>query len=417
MAIIEGDIDLTQNLDFYRKKPKKLLPANVKLRSRKEAENENINHDDSLDNLITSYNIYYNRYDTATNITINNSYIVSREIESRRRYEITEYYNEASNGPDEPLFTNSNNDSIVSEDISNNVTTATVSYNDSSSTTINVSSSNIRNWTFNIVNNVSDYADYWTSDIKLAKTKYKTGLLTSCKNIFNLWSERPKFQEKNGLELHKCYICGLNFLASRSDNSYHELCRDCFKEEQKRNNLFKFAHIRKNYESEYIFEFNHIDHSDNYDCYDCIPWDHNKKDRKEDLNRIFGIQNAPQRRFGIPWFQDLQHRIYNDYIEELREGVKDYSSYLTNMGWIGISRQRDDESTNESIIINNTGETYIETISSNDDQITISLRAIRLIESDEELAETRINTIIDRIDRDNVETWLHVTEDSIITQA
>ena len=86
------------------------------------------------------------------------------------------------------------------------------------------------------------------------------------------------------------------------------------------------------------------------------------------------------------------------------------------MGWIGISRQRDDESTNESIIINNTGETYIETISSNDDQITISPRAIRLIESDEELAETRINTIIDRIDRNNVETWLHVTEDSIITQ-
>lgn len=40
-------------------------------------------------------------------------------------------------------------------------------------------------------------------------------------------------------------------------------------------------------------------------------------------------------RYGIPWFENLPHRIYEDYVDDLDE-EKDYSSYLTNMSWIGI---------------------------------------------------------------------------------
>ena len=420
MAIIEGDIDLTQNLDFYRKKPQKLLPANVKFRSRKDIEKdiktEYNKLSDSIDSLTTSWNLYYNYNEpSATNITINNSYIVSREIESRR-YTITEY-NEAPNGSDEPLFTSSNNN-IISEDISDNITTVNISYNNSSTTYNN---SITRYWRVNIaVDNMNDYVDSWTRNnmAQSLKTKYKTGLLNSAKKFFDLWYGRPKFQEKDSLELCRCYNCNAMFLSPQSKDSYSDLCRSCFKEKQETDKFFKFAEMKKRYGSRVNFRFNHINHSDDYDCYDGVPWETKRKE----FDRFFEVQGK-QRRFGIPWFQDLQFRIYDDYIEELREGEKDYSSYLTNMGWIGISRQRDDDISNGSMIINNIGETHLETISINDDPIEPSPRDIRLVESDEDLIsrsnnlENRINTIINRND---VETWLHYndgSEEHIITQA
>ena len=39
----------------------------------------------------------------------------------------------------------------------------------------------------------------------------------------------------------------------------------------------------------------------------------------------------------VPWLKYLKSWSYSDYIEELElEGEKDYSNYLTDMGWLQI---------------------------------------------------------------------------------
>ena len=40
---------------------------------------------------------------------------------------------------------------------------------------------------------------------------------------------------------------------------------------------------------------------------------------------------------GIPWFDNLNGRVIDDYLDELHGEEKDYSSYLTNMNWLGIT--------------------------------------------------------------------------------
>ena len=40
---------------------------------------------------------------------------------------------------------------------------------------------------------------------------------------------------------------------------------------------------------------------------------------------------------GIPWFDNLNGRVIDDYLDELHGEEKDYSSYLTNMNWLGVT--------------------------------------------------------------------------------
>jgi hypothetical protein len=57
-----------------------------------------------------------------------------------------------------------------------------------------------------------------------------------------------------------------------------------------------------------------------------VPWDN-----CEDEIEIRGTTLS-----SLPWLDTLSSRIYGDYRDELRHGEKDYSEYLTNMGWLHI---------------------------------------------------------------------------------
>jgi hypothetical protein len=57
-----------------------------------------------------------------------------------------------------------------------------------------------------------------------------------------------------------------------------------------------------------------------------VPWDND-----EDEIEIRGTTLS-----SLPWLDTLSSRIYGDYRDELRHGEKDYSEYLTNMGWLNI---------------------------------------------------------------------------------
>ena len=380
MAVIEGDIDLTQNLDFYRKKPQKLLPVNVKLLGRQDVPESKINTslDDkfyittvSESSITVSYSNADSRYNTWT-IDRNNERFNYIDIDDGT-LSVTMY--------DDPA------DSTISS-----IASVRYSVNDLYITT--TSSSNVTN-TISVRYNLDDYIDdfSWTAAKKKIYKK-KFGTLKDIKNVFSLWMGREPVEEKSSLILHECYSCSKLFLA-RPD--FYGKCRECEREEELDKKRSIWCNINNVYKRS--FNFFHVDRSDNYDYFDDIPWynvgDRNRPRNSVEARYMMYKKNSSQRRYGIPWLQDLQSRIYDDYIEELLHGEKDYSSYLTNMGWIGISRQRDNE-----IIIDSLQSTEIQEIHSDDDLM--------------------VNTVYEEIDdvplfRDESEGTINISSENIIT--
>lgn len=260
---IEGDIDLTQNLDFYRKKPPMLLPKNVNLGKHKE---------DNLDTIFSSSfdgNITYYNNDTSTLHIYN--------------YDDSSIYS-----------TNT-----ISFNISNNISTT---YNISST----ISTSTFDNIHISISNND------WTSMKKTVK-----------RQIFNLWDHIDKILPINLVS--RCSKCHklLLFANQFSRQGYICKCKSC-----ERNKDINFGQYHYN-----KFVFNTRDRSEEYEFYDIIPWENYFEDNDKSSLWIRWSYSKNKRK--IPWLRDLDSSIYDDYIEDLKE-EQDYSSYLTNMGWIGI---------------------------------------------------------------------------------
>ena len=66
--------------------------------------------------------------------------------------------------------------------------------------------------------------------------------------------------------------------------------------------------------------------------FDYVPWS-----KKCTLKREERIGNKLRK---IPWLSKLESRIFGYYEEELKSTEElDNSSYLTNMGWLGINEQ------------------------------------------------------------------------------
>lgn len=344
MAIIEGDIDLTQNLDFYRKKPKKLLPDNVKLRGRKDVEENNISLCTSSG---SSIQIYLNNN---TNVT----WTIRRNNENFQYIDI-----------EDDVYIDTDN--IVSENSSSSsLYTTTTNYSN------NITYSATYTTRFNYINTTSNIEDNsWTSIRGELNKKFGT-LIESVENKFKLWLGRPKFEEKESLHLIHCYSCGEKFLSFSKTNN---CCKKCSREKRINESMNRIV-SRKGYR----LILNHINRSQDYDMFDDIPWDNKPKNKRwisKYVNK-FSSRNNEDYRYGIPWFQDLNSRIYEDYIEELKNGEKDYSSYLTNMGWIGIRR----ETVTEGIEINNDDSFFNE----------INPEDLTLINSDEELEQMSIQS-------------------------
>lgn len=272
---IEGDIDLTQNLDFYRKKPKMLLPKNVDLGEHIKEDNSDAIFSSSFNGSITYYNNDPNRL-----------YIYN--------YDDSSLY--PQNTISLNLDTSDYNTAIRTTSISDNSIIYTISSNSTAINSINFSISN----------------DGWTSMKKSIKRK-----------SFNLWDHIDKILPINLVgRCSKCHKLVL-FATQSSKQGYICKCKSC--ENNKELNFAQYKYKR--------FIFNTRDRSEEYEFYDIIPWENYFEDN--DKSSLWTRWNYSKDKRKIPWLRELDTRVYDDYIEDLKE-EQDYSSYLTNMGWIGI---------------------------------------------------------------------------------
>lgn len=373
MAIIEGDIDLTQNLDFYRKKPKKLLPANISLTGRKDLPKSRINTD--IDNIIitstsnTTIQIRYQNNSEWFNFPVNHN-------NDNESYNYLEIYDDTND-----LYTTS------SERNYNMISTS-----DSQITINSYISSNNTTYSFRYNDYISD--NNWIT-VKNKINKTKSTIKSAIENKFKLWTGRPKLEEKESVHICCCYSCGKSFLSVFKSG----ICKDCLKEEEQLKSISKAI----KFQGSNKFEFNHINYSQNYDYFNDIPWVERPKVTGwlQIRNHLKNLASGQREfRYGIPWFQKLNSRIYEDYIYELMNGEKDYSSYLTNMGWIGIQNQQNDLSDIDEFI-DSIGVSEIEEVHSEED---IETRYI-------EIGNNSIQTLNYNDNIESISTWVNVSND------
>lgn len=327
MVEIKGDIDLTQNLDFYRKKPKKLLPANVNLsrpitKDRLVVNNLSLtNYEFTIHHGTYSDYVTYNTYDNGTTISISNS-------DWGNTWESI-YHNDISS-----ISNSSTNSSIV------------VSATEPNGTVISSA-------TYSIKLNYSNYS-------------YSNTLKKISEKLFSLWKHvEKKFMEKDSIKVVSCSNCGIMYITTENSKGYH-LCKECNRLESALDKMMNcmdgYGFIRKP-ERAY---------------YGRVPWDndnpYDKRNRVSFSGR--GSSNRP-----IPWLRHLNHRIYEDYMDELEGEEKNYDSYLTNMGWIGVRQNRHDE------------------IDQEDELETITIEEVRdYVEPTSIVNDNRLNTVVDEVD-------------------
>lgn len=288
MAEIKGDIDLTQNLDFYRKKPKKLLPANVNL----------------------------SRPIVKDKLTINNLSLTNYEfIIQHGRYSDYVTYNTYNNGI-----------SISNSDWGD--TWETIYHNDISSISNSYSNSSIVVSTTEPNGTIISSTTY---SIKLNYTNYSYSntLKKISEKLFSLWKHvEKKFMEKDSIKVVYCDNCGTMYITTENSKGYH-LCKECNRLESALDKMLK-----------YMDGYGFIRKPERENYYGGVPWDNDNPYDKR--NRVsFSGRGSSNR--AIPWLRHLNHRIYEDYMDELEGEEKNYDSYLTNMGWIGVRRNRNDE--------------------------------------------------------------------------
>ena len=318
--MIKGDIDLTEKLDFYHDKPKeKLLPAlpwkkkcRVITTDREEASRwiyhylgSNPNISVVNNDLELSWNSFdrdgyvnYNYYPTTTvNTSTNTTISISSSSNSYLMFDYNTW-----NG--EPVVTYHN-----------------------ATTTIPVSS-NTNTWNSLEIS----YEDQ--------PLTFKTKLDIPKKKPLDLpYKIKPK--EYTESPMTYCDYCGKKFIKVGKDwNSGY--CKEC--EEKQHKKILS----EKTYKNLKRASWYADDRRKGYYIWkdEIFPWDndgiysshHNEiiEDAValRELKRRVGT--AGQRLRSIPWLSELHNRIFEDYKEELENGEKDYSSYLTNMGWLGI---------------------------------------------------------------------------------
>ena len=273
--MIEGDIDLTENLDFYKdRKEKKYKNSNAFLSDKS---------DDS-----TSRNLRQNWSWTSTSNTYNNSYIYryqnpvdgsSNIIELDGIYETIDnsvgFGSNNWNWYDLTSSTISMNNPFIT-DISNNTISLRYNCNDNSIT-------------------AKSFSFSWPSDVYQHKPSKSEKVFGKKKNKDNYQQISYVAKRMLGNKKKKIYV-NTNAIKGKSY------------EKDKR----RWMPIHSWY---YMQSLNY--------------------------RRIFGIKKSKEYEKGIPWLEDFKdragYRMYDDYMTELRENDKDYSSYLTNYSWLRMT--------------------------------------------------------------------------------
>ena len=268
--MIKGDIDLTENLDFYhdpsernKKVPVALLPWKNQLQSK-------INSDEGRFSLDSS-NYYYIDYDDSCRVIFENILLSRWNSDTSTTNTTISTYNFTSSYTNNTSFTFSYNFDISTNRYSIDDWNITSYYPD-----------DIVMNTISSVNIKSSYLPDHKKDIK--------------KDCFGHDKKLETYSNKS-----ICKSCGKRIITGN-------LCNNCIIKES---NKYGIPWRRKN--KKVNMRIRYFGWGNDY------PWD----ERTEEIKSI-------RRDNRIPWLNKLRNWIKNDYLDELREGEKDYNKYLTS---------------------------------------------------------------------------------------
>lgn len=285
--MINGDVDLTENLDFYRDKKQREVPGNnlVPWKQHKPATYKYNSY-----HCTYNYNISWTSNDNAV-IRINDDYIVTYD-DSDSDYPIANYIYE-------PMAL-----SFRSFGTINNSNYVELVYNDH--TYIDISPDG------NYVTFDNGWHKWGSADIIINTNPKKHSIFGERKPIRNMFRSAMKC----------CYKCGRNHIqdckCEKENNRTYKIL-DLFKKSGKRKQ--KEEHDRY-----------YLDRNFHLADTEALWYRDQREDNYENL-RSFRKRWESERK--IPWLRDLPSRIYEDYIQDLHE-EQDYSKYLTDMGWIHV---------------------------------------------------------------------------------
>ena len=325
--MVEGDIDLTENLDFYREKMT-FADKLAKLRRFKSklpwagkeykpfAEKHWLNQ--VLGDLLDSNKYWY---------TANGNSVTWHQFSNSSSYELT---------LDTGMMTYSldTNYSTIEPSTTSGLSNVYWTYN---------------TWTTNdntyAMNTVLNYISSSTDDIIDEQYDYVGGFRSGYieyKEPFKIGLDRPRFfHALDGvLTVNKCDECGKKFIYIK--NRYlGTRCRDCnkvyMKEKRHDDAFLMIIRHKKSFEQrqidKYGFDNTYIDFSEYH-----RPELRSAYKRKQAIERIGWMGHEAKDR-PIPWLQKLSYRAYREYMESIEEGEEqDHLEYLTNMNWIGVRK-------------------------------------------------------------------------------
>ena len=310
--MIQGDIDLTEKLDFYHDKPKeKLLPARVPWKkSGKDdstwkwlstVEPSSI----SVINTDADLNWVQNEVDNTIWYISNDNQSLHLSTTSTTSFNTWDSFDSSINYPTITTTTTTSNNGTYLVDNNDNIS-ITFSYNNNSSTSS-------RPLTF------------------------KTAIYNKEKKLNLPYKVKPK-ENNDETAIRRCSLCDELFISRSSYPRMTCYCKKCAEKdalrENHKNTFYKIKRNRNSMRGTLHLPINLWNARVN----DILPWDNDyltlrlEKLRSTEENNYSSYHRLRM----IPWLHDLQRRIFDDYEEELRNGEKDYSEYLTNMGWLGI---------------------------------------------------------------------------------
>ena len=313
--MIKGDIDLTEKLDFYHDKPKeKLLPA---LPWKKD------------NGLITENNNAFRWiYHQLSNTTLT---VVNNDLELSWNSFDSDYYINYNYYPTTIANTSTNTTISISSSSNSYLMFDYNTWNNEPVVTY-------RNTTIPVPTNTNTW-DSLEISYEGQPLTFKTKLDVPKKKSLDLpYKIKPK--EYIESSMRHCNYCGKKFIKiCKGQNSGY--CKEC--EEKQHKKILS----EKTYKNLKRASWHIDDHRKGYYVWEdgIFPWDNDGiySHRDEIIEDAVALRElkrrvgtSEQRLRSIPWLSKLHSRIFNDYKEELENGEKDYSSYLTDMGWLGI---------------------------------------------------------------------------------
>lgn len=353
--MIEGDIDLTENLDFYREK--KTLEDKVYLQGSRGYSKPKIPWKKRQNKLPSKY---------LNDPQVPLDYKLCYQPTSTSSY-VSWHWT-----PEEGTY-------IIDIPVANMAISVNNDEEFGSYQVSNIVANGNNSWTLHYdstlpMYNMTDWTCCWTNYSTNDSTSNDTTVYTYREEEKEIFPSRKKFAKiiktlvDKGI-VERCRECGRYFFKYKIFQT--NACPDCkkkdyFEDSPTMNAIKKIRHSGKRKDFIEAMCYNHdlawgIEGYDADDCvyeFDAWHWMFGDKMIRSDIlhhighdKREFSGENR-----NIPWLKDMSHRSYYDYMKSLYEEEEDYMKYLTNMGWIGVHKTEhvyeDNDIDSEDMVLN-----------------------------------------------------------------